>query len=1130
MIETYFSPSIDVLTRHCQACLNPTSRDATSKSQTPSDLLAEVISPVHDPVIITPSSSIKSELMRAFTQADKVTAGIEWQTRAGILKDVTDEKLSESLFSERVTWMILRVLIELRQTTPSEEWSLLKAYATDRSDRDLFALADRINRLLTAYATYRPEWLLQWAGLNDETDEIDPAIQSSPHLAWQSALVKRLTHDGLDLSVLKTLPKEIEALAQTSRWQRDIVVFMPFMISPLLEHFLKAVSEAGTHVRIYLLAPALDQTSDATPSRPYDQWHVNSLRLLERCKRIGSVTWLENDHRQEPNTMLQTFQQIVALTRPTVSHIPAYDESLTILRASSLQREVETFVDRLQTLFVKDPTLTPDDVMMLFPNIDQASSVVHAVLGRLKVEGKNQAPLLLPYVVTGETRDTDASLIHTLPGLLRLAFSRCTRRDLKAWLTEPAVMNELDLSLDDINILDTWFKSAGFVSGIHETHLQCVEQGDPHDDRTLERALERLGVYLMMGDIERCAVAPSTIATEGKEKPTWTGVTDAMALYEKIVRVSEALSKLAEIVFDENNTLLLRPIASDQSEVPTWLTTLMPILRSLFSKAAKAKPQSLLLPIETMLCAMGRDANISADVDYPVSCELLTQALDARLQKPTDATRLSDVITAGKVSQLYGIKKRIVGIFGLSRGCGFCEPSKLDEFDLRALSAKKLADRDGFSEDHHRFFSLFENCTDWLHLSYTGSTTMDGKDDPSALLSDVRAITGIEIINETVSPFLKHAFLTQDEDPKAPNRSWRSTDQKLATQLSEPLDHIAPTVEIPALTTFGQTREGDLDFRVVKNWFKKPAETLLKAMGIPFEQDEQKTLSVYAMKDDNSLSLHLLHQELFDYRKKNELKAIKALLAATPTLAVPSVRETLFEEEAEKIEALYQRAHACQADLAKDAICTTLKLTVPVSVGTYGQTTYECENVWLSNEKATLYHETVSTGKSNQAIAASKNLYNNILDLAILKVAIDHGTIEVIEPKEQAQKEEIYQRIESIRNNKSKGKYFLNFVTLTETFVKQIKSDPTYHDAFKIAFESLIALFDHSKSLPTRFYYSNRYQEATTRVLVGATCTLSDKPEELATKWLKSIVTVQKPDVKRQEAVEAITHWINEEQ
>ena len=277
MIETYFSPSIDVLTRHCQACLNPTSRDATSKSQIPSDLLAEVISPVHDPVIITPSSSIKSELMRAFTQADKVTAGIEWQTRAGILKDVTDEKLSESLFSERVTWMILRVLIELRQTAPSEEWSLLKAYATDRSDRDLFALADRINRLLTAYATYRPEWLLQWAGLNDEADEIDPAIQSSPHLAWQSALVKRLTHDGLDLSVLKTLPKEIEALAQTSRWQRDIVVFMPFMISPLLEHFLKAVSEAGTHVRIYLLAPALDHTSDATPSRPYDQWHVNSL-------------------------------------------------------------------------------------------------------------------------------------------------------------------------------------------------------------------------------------------------------------------------------------------------------------------------------------------------------------------------------------------------------------------------------------------------------------------------------------------------------------------------------------------------------------------------------------------------------------------------------------------------------------------------------------------------------------------------------------------------------------------------------------------------------------------------------------------------------------------------------------
>ena len=66
-----------------------------------------------DPVIVTPSASIRSELMRAFVKADTVSAGVEWQTRAGILSEVADEKLSKSLFSEHVTWMILRVLHQL---------------------------------------------------------------------------------------------------------------------------------------------------------------------------------------------------------------------------------------------------------------------------------------------------------------------------------------------------------------------------------------------------------------------------------------------------------------------------------------------------------------------------------------------------------------------------------------------------------------------------------------------------------------------------------------------------------------------------------------------------------------------------------------------------------------------------------------------------------------------------------------------------------------------------------------------------------------------------------------------------------------------------------------------------------
>lgn len=1134
MIRTYYASHADVLSRHCISRLNRSSSPSLPQDHA-AGFLTDVMSSERDPVIVTPSASIRSELMRAFVKADTVSAGVEWQTRAGILSEVADEKLSKSLFSEHVTWMILRVLLELRDRQPSSEWTLLARYA-ERPDRDLYNLARRINRLFTAYATFRPEWLLAWSGHEEFANHVEPAVEASPHAAWQKALVKRLSADGLDLSPLKILPERIAQMGREARWRRDIVVFMPIMISPMLELFLKAASDAGAEVSIYLLAPALAEHDAADEDRvdmaPFSRWHENASRLMSRCRKLGKVQPLEETFPNAETSMLAALQKAVALQSSASDAVPPYDESITLLRASSLQREIETFADRLQTLFAKDETLTPGDVMMLFPDIDAAASAVHAVLGRLKIAGKEHAPLLIPYAVTGESHDNETSLQHVLPGLLRLSVQSCTRADLKSWLTEPAVMTTLGLSLDDIRVLDTWFTRAGFVSGIDEDHLYAVEKTDPHDDRTLARALERLGTYWMMGDIEPFPVAPETLATSGDDGPTWTGVTDASSLFEKLVRIGQCLSGLARLTFDADSAMLTRPIASDNAREQTWLTELMPILATLFPNAADARPQSLLLPIESALRSLGRDANPSPDTAFPVNADLLAQALDAMLETPVDATRLYDVVTASKVSMLYGLKKRIVGIFGLSRGCGFCEAAASDEFDLRNVSTPRLSDRDGLSEDHHRFLGIFQNCTEWLHLSYSGSSANGGRDDPSSLIVDVRSMSGIPVIDETASPYLKRAFLTRKDDDKAPERSWRSTNRHLADKINAPGPIERPCTPFPPLPLLGCTADGELDFNILKNWFKKPAETILKAAGFKLDRDEEASPSLYRMQDDSRLNRHMRLKALYERQSADEsAEDMIAILTADPTISARSIREDVIRENCCDIAAMLENEAKIRQKLDSNAVRSTLKLTVPVDIGTCRKATYICKDAWVSEKDVTLLRSFFSRPSKNSDVKPWSTPDNEILDLLMLKAAFEKGEIEVISPVDPDQMAEIERCISSVRlaQAKSKNIFHIEYATPDDGWEgnsKGIVADPAKGADCHAFLVALIELFEWAKTNPSIFVYSNIYSRTAAEALLGASKPIPEEPQLLATNWIKAIVTKQKADDKRRKVIEDLRNFM----
>lgn len=87
---------------------------------------------------------------------------------------------------------------------------------------------------------------------------------------------------------------------------------------------------------------------------------------------------------------------------------------------------------------------------------------------------------------------------RALVDLGKLLMDGITLDRLNAWLELPIAAQSLGLTLDDLNILHDWLRTAGFRAGLNNRHFKAThpEANDAllteASDGTLERAIERL--------------------------------------------------------------------------------------------------------------------------------------------------------------------------------------------------------------------------------------------------------------------------------------------------------------------------------------------------------------------------------------------------------------------------------------------------------------------------------------------------------------------------------------------------------------------------------------------------------------------------------------------------------------
>ena len=157
--------------------------------------------------------------------------------------------------------------------------------------------------------------------------------------------------------------------------------------------------------------------------------------------------------------------------RPSTPFVrPSSDTSIQVHACHGTIRQLEVLRDALGHLFVADPSLRPDDVIVICPDLDRFAPFAAAVFGR--------GTLPIPVMVSDLSLGTENPVAAALARILHTIAGRCTVSDVLAVAALDPVRRRLNISLDDLDRYAGWTERLGTRWGLDIDHRRAWLGGD----------------------------------------------------------------------------------------------------------------------------------------------------------------------------------------------------------------------------------------------------------------------------------------------------------------------------------------------------------------------------------------------------------------------------------------------------------------------------------------------------------------------------------------------------------------------------------------------------------------------------------------------------------------------------
>ncbi len=606
-----------------------------------------------------------------------------------------------------------------------------------------YQLATQLADLYEQYLIFRPQWLDSWQQGNFELEGLENT-QTSEH-KWQGKLW-RLLIEQLAYNPVELLSDAIANIKDKKSLIPPRISFFGLnTMAPMWLDFINALSE-HVEVHFFHLNPCFsywgDIVTEKNALKTLSKWAVDiddaqtfvgnpllanlgqqgrefismlqdystiDIELFEQAKRDQPLL----DDNVKPTILHQVQNDILSLSDARIdARAGADDESIVITSCHTALREVQALHDYLLHQFNQDKSLTPKDILVMCPQIEQYAPYVNAVFTRGWQDIAGEVPPLPCSIADRSAKDSDP-LVAAFTELLTLPDSRFGVSQLLAFLRLPAMASKFAINAEGLEKISAWLEQASIHWGLDLSHKQAVLGQQASAAFTWQQGLSRLLRGFAFADSEH--VYQDQLLLSNVEGNDAVLLGQLMLFIEQLQYFSENLQK--------------------SRTASQWQSFLLEQLTSLFSRvdAENVSNESSLLVIEQAIAGLVEHchhANYEDDISLLIVVDYLTQHFS---QGDASKQFMVGQVTFCSMLPMRSIPFKVIAVLGLNDG-EFPRQRQPLGFDLMSLCPEKLGDRSRRGDDRYLFLEAIISARSALYLSYQGRNIKNNSEKQPSLV------------------------------------------------------------------------------------------------------------------------------------------------------------------------------------------------------------------------------------------------------------------------------------------------------------------------------------------------------------------------------------------------------------
>lgn len=706
-------------------------------------------------------------------------------------------------------------------------YNYISAQTEEMREIATLKLCRQLASVYDQYLIYRPEMVLRWdsgrLGEGDERWQAELWLLLTEK--WSRSFKKPVGHHKAKL--FEIAEKEFQLSDGVP--ETPLFIFNPGLIPASIVRFLNIYS---VNHPVFLFQNRVTERVN----EKYDCSILNS--LAEETESVDAIYRSVLDDEKLNFCEFESDFTLGVVKNRITNNLPdkqiqfaVEDNSVQIRSCHSPLREIETLHQFLLEQFESDPSLKPDEILVITPDLAPYEKLIDGVFG-VQEKGVPSIPYRTPATGYQESMQVNNTFID----FLNLLTSRFQFDEVFDLFQSKLILERFDLTQSDAAKIKEWLEENYIIWGIDEDHRK--EWGQPEQKtHTWKKAIQRIWSGDLMGSHD-----DGTLGFERYDGVKSITDREKWALFTKFFGLLTECQKEVKT-----------PKTGSQ-----WCDVMTRWASNLFSDGLMSDGAGYALNsgIESL-----REQIKSSGIDRKLSFRILQSELKKVLENSSGrSARFTDGVTFSSMVPVRGLPFKVIAMIGLNEE-SFPRKQNAPDFDLMNQNPR-ITERDRKKEDKALFLESVMAAGDIHYCSYIGQSKVDNeKLPPSPVVSEwidyLSRITGRpqeELTrHEAISGFSPNAF----EKSKSYSLQYHS-----AMALST-----AENAKRPRGLQFNGKEEGnskvDVEFSDLIRFYTKHTDWFLKNKFDASPSDPQEERDEFSL---NSLEKHKLFVQVFSWR------------------------------------------------------------------------------------------------------------------------------------------------------------------------------------------------------------------------------------------------------------------------